>query len=493
MKTLEKILGYACAGLMALVNTGTLKSDILDYVNPESIEIISSSSGTIGKSTTCKNYMAWTQEGNIYLKNKITNETSIIPGNNPNLDSVSGNKLVYDKEGGIYMYNLETITTKTIYSRQNKIATNPKINNENIVFRLYNDVDELESETGDIIAHIIPEGVSYPISRDLPNRKTNPDIFNSDVIWTEELDSLCYPENKKFSINVYNLEIGNQVTFGENFVTHDISNATIYGNALVGLANYNSWSEGPSDLVIYRIKTNEDSNGIETAYIEGSIISSGSGEKENIAMHDHFVVWQEPGGCIKGVDLNSSGISINQFTIADSNCYNPDVYVNLNNENDPNDDTYYVSYIHRTDPASPQNVNINSTFTEINQLYQAEIIPYPGPSKCGDRGTFYLQGDFNNDCYKDFEDLRIFSESWLTPGLDETYQIDSNDPYNWDPNNTIWVCEVAAQTIGEKGEIINFDLYDDCNMDFKEMSIFVENWMSNSDPASPNCIINYQK
>ena len=70
-----------------------------------------------------------------------------------------------------------------------------------------------------------------------------------------------------------------------------------------------------------------------------------------------------------------------------------------------------------------QNVEQFEPPVPINkQISWPDLLPYPQgenyiapppPAKCGDPGTEYLPGDFNHDCYVNFEDFAYFAQNWL--------------------------------------------------------------------------------
>jgi hypothetical protein len=478
METLEKILRIACSGLI-LLGSSRLKADPLDYVDPQSVNIVTSSSETIGKSTICENYIAWEQGGNVYAKNRTTSQEYLIgPGSNPNLDSVSGNKLVYDRNGSVYMYNLETLTNQVVYQKVGtEVCSNPKINGENLVFRLYSDT--IGKEFGWIVKYNLEEGVPYPITESL-NEKTQADTFGRYVIWTEKEANIAYPGQFKFSNHLYDLVRGTETTLADNFVTNDLASSAVYGNKVVSVANSSSWAGGPTSLVVHDL-SEYSSNPLEGEEAIGTgVVSSSWGSKDQVAMYGNLAVWTEvyKGGYISGVDTTSK-MSIEQFTIAGPGCYNPDVYVDSNGD-------YNVIYMSETGPTVEGGF---STMSDPNEkfLLQAKIKSYGREDikECGDRGTVYLPGDLNKDCYVDISDLGIITANWLEEGLGQNRPIDGND-LNLDPQNWRYDCEVGPEMM-INDQRVSLDFNGDCRTSLYEFQRLAENWMKCTDPANDSC------
>jgi len=167
---------------------------------------------------------------------------------------------------------------------------------------------------------------------------------------------------------------------------------------------------------------------------------------------------------IGGFDVTSKN-DLTQFSVCSEpgDQYGPDVFVNNNGK-------VYVAY---TDSQYGQQLPISlarATTPNISALLLRQMIPYPGPSKCGDRGTEYLTGDFNKDCYVDFLDFGYLASSWLEEGL------------GMDHGNG-FVCDVPPGFYFN-GKQVSLDLNGDCRINFAEFMILNENWLKNTDPAN---------
>jgi len=479
----EGLVAIVLSTIMGLVGASgeKLKARIIDYADPSTLRTIATSTDPFERVSICENWIAYSNGGNIFYQNRdngIVNQlTNSGMAYQPNLDSVNGNLLVYQEDGSVYLHDLNTSETKTVYQRRgNEFCSFPKINGDNLVYKLYLPWGEGALEV--INRYSISEDAHYPISRSL-NRKGEPDIFGRYVIWPEEQDSIVNDEVKKFDHKLYDLELGKEMTLTSNFVTGDISSCAIYNDTIVGVANYIGWDTGPCSAVVHKIEFDFSK---QQHKINMGIVSFGDGKKGEVALYENIMVCTKDrfgNRSLIGWDIN--GRDLDRFEIpTQGNPYNPDVYVDL-------DGTINVIYIANGVPVVTKD-GFSSSKTKTNKLenklMQIEIIPYSGPSQCGDRGTVYLPGDINQDCYVGIDDFAIIGINWLLRGMENQYPREGD--YENNPENMITYCELAPE-FNLEGRMIQWDPDGDCEIGLGDLKIFTENWMTCSDPANSNC------